>query len=83
MKKKIFSIVWMFILSIPCLLTICKGGYSLLSFAGIDDGPYLVNLIGLLYSAFLLKYHRLLIPDWMQKTVGNPVREDRVPSPKV
>ena len=49
-----------------------------MSFIGIDNGPYLVNLIGLLYSAFLLKYHRLLIPDWMQKTVDNLVREDRV-----
>lgn len=78
MKKKLFSLVWIFILFLPCLLTICEGGYSLLSFIGIDNGPYLVNLIGLLYSAFLLKYHRLLIPDWMQKTVDNLVREDRV-----
>ena len=80
MKKKLFSLVLISFLFLPCLLTICKGGYSLLSFAGIDDGPYIVNLIGLLYSAFLLKYHRLLIPDWMRKTVGNPVREDRVSS---
>ena len=79
MKKKIIiSIVWMSIVYLPCFLIFCEGGYSLLSFIGIDNGPYLVNLIGLLYSAFLLKYHRLLIPDWMQKAVDNLVREDRV-----
>lgn len=78
MKKIIISIVWMSIVYLPCFLTFCEGGYSLLSFIGIDNGPYLVNLIGLLYSALLLKYHRLLIPDWMQKTVDNLVREDRV-----
>ena len=79
MKKKIIiSVVWMSIVYLPCFLIFCKGGYSLLSFIGIDNGPYLVNLIGLLYSAFLLKYHRLLIPDWMQNTVDDLVREDRV-----
>ena len=79
MKKIIISIVWMSILFMPCLLTFCEGGYSLLSFIGIDNGPYLVNLIGILYSLFLLKFHRWLVPDWMRNTVDNLVREDRMP----
>ena len=61
----------------PCFLMFCEGGYSLLSFIAIDNGPYLVNLIGILYSLFLLKYSRLLIPDCIRNTVDCLVREDR------
>lgn len=77
MKKIIISVVWMTVVYAPCFLIFCKGGYSLLSVIGLDNGPYLVNLIGMLYSLFLLKYSHLLIPDWVRNTVDYLVREDR------
>jgi len=77
MKKEIIAVLWVTIVCSPCILIFCEGGYSLLSFIGIDNGPYLVNLIGIIYSLFLLKYSRLLIPDWVRNTVDYLVREDR------
>ena len=53
-----------------------EGGFSLLGFMGIDDGPYLVNLIGMLYSAFLLRFHRLVVPGWVRDTVEEMVRDE-------
>lgn len=53
MKKIIISVVWMTVVYAPCFLIFCKGGYSLLSVIGLDNGPYLVNLIGMLL--FFLK----------------------------
>jgi len=76
MKKKIAAVIWYSVVFLPCFLIFCEGGYSLLSFMGIDDGPYLVNLIGMLYSAFLLRFHRLVVPGWVRDTVEEMVRDE-------
>ena len=76
MKKKIIALAWCSIVCLPCFLMFCEGGYSLLSFMGLYDGPYLVNLIGIVYSFFLLKCHRLVIPEWMRNTVDTLVRDE-------
>ena len=76
MKKKIIAVVWCSIVCLPCFLMFCGGGYSLLHFMGIDDGPYLVNLIGIVYSFLLLKCHRFVIPKWRRDTVDTLVRDE-------
>lgn len=48
----------------------------MLSFAGIDDGPYMVQLIGIVYSFLLLKFHRKMIPSWMRNVVDTLVRDE-------
>ncbi len=76
MKKVILALIWCTVVFSPCMMTFWQGGYSLLSFAGIDDGPYLVQLIGVLYSFFLLKCYRLVIPSWVRNIVGTLVRDE-------
>ena len=76
MKKVILALIWCTVVFSPCMMTFWQGGYSLLSFAGIDDGPYLVQLIGVLYSFFLLKCYRLVIPCWVRNVVGTLVRDE-------
>lgn len=76
MKKVILALIWCTVVFSPCMMTFWQGGYSLLSFAGIDDGPYLVQLIGVLYSFFLLKCHHLVIPSWVRNVVGTLVRDE-------
>ena len=77
MKKNIIAVVWVTVVCLPCILMFCEGGYSILSFMGLHNGPYLVNIIGMAYSLFLLKYSHLLIPDWVRDKVDYLVREDR------
>lgn len=76
MKKVIFALVWCTVMFIPCMWIFAQGGYSLLSCIGIDDGPYLVQLVGLIYSYILLRYHRFLIPHWVRNIVGTLVRDE-------
>lgn len=76
MKKVILALIWCSVVFSPCMMVFCQGGYSLLSFAGIGNGPYLVQVLGMLYSLFLLRYHRLLIPRWMRNVVGTLVRDE-------
>jgi hypothetical protein len=76
MKKIIISIVWMSIVYLPCFLTFCEGGYSILSFAGIDDGPYLIQVIGMIYSLFVFRYHKYLIPRWARNMAETLVRDE-------
>ena len=54
----------------------CQGGYSLLSFMGIDNGPYLIQLAGLLYSLLLLVFHAKAFPDWVMDSVDELVRDE-------
>lgn len=76
MKRVIIALLWCTLVFSPCMLMFCQGGYSLLSFAGIDDGPYLIQLAGIVYSLFLLRYHKRLIPCWMRNVVGTLVRDE-------
>lgn len=76
MKKVIIALTWCTVVFLPCMLIFVHGGYSLLSFAGIDDGPYMVQLIGIVYSYILLKYHRKMIPSWMRNVVDTLVRDE-------
>ena len=76
MKKVIIALLWCTLVFSPCLLMFCQGGYSILSAAGIDDGPYLVQLLGISYSWFLYRYHRFLIPRWIRNVVDTLVRDE-------
>ena len=76
MKKVILALIWCTVVFSPCMMTFWQGGYSLLSFAGIDDGPYMVQLIGIVYSFLLLKFHRKMIPSWMRNVVDTLVRDE-------
>ena len=76
MKKVIFALLWCTVVFLPCMLIFVQGGYSILSFAGIDDGPYLVQFVGIVYSFLLHKYYRKLIPRWMRNVVGTLVRDE-------
>jgi len=76
MKKFILALLWCTVVLSPCLLMFCQGGYSLLSFMGIDNGPYLIQLAGLLYSLLLLVFHAKAFPDWVMDSVDELVRDE-------
>ena len=54
----------------------CQGGYSVLSFVGINDGPYLIQVVGLVYSLLLNRYHAFVIPKWVKDKVDALVRDE-------
>lgn len=76
MKKKTLALLWCTVVFSPCLLMFCEGGYSILSFAGIDDGPYLIQVIGMIYSLFVFRYHKYLIPRWARNMAETLVRDE-------
>ena len=76
MKKKILALVWCAVVFSPCMMIFCQGGYSIMSFAGMDDGPYLIQVLSIVYSFFLLRYWRVLIPRWVRNVVGTLVRDE-------
>lgn len=76
MKKKILALVWCTVVFSPCMMIFCQGGYSIMSFAGMDDGPYLIQVLSMVYSFFLLRCWRVLIPRWVRNVVDTLVREE-------
>jgi hypothetical protein len=75
MKKIILALVWCTVVFTPCLLMFCEGGYPLFGSMGIN-GPYLVQIIGLIYSFILLRYNRVMIPQWVRSIVDELVRDE-------
>ena len=78
MKNVVTALIWCAVLFTPCLLMFCQGGYSVLSLIGIetDGGPYLVQVIGLIYSLLLNRYNQWLIPKWVKDKVDALVRDE-------
>ena len=77
MKKNVFTaLVWCVVVFTPCLLMFCQGGYSVFSVIGLNDGPYLIQVLGLIYSLLLNRYHAYVIPKWAREKVAALVRDE-------
>lgn len=76
MKKVILALVWCTLVFTPCMMMFCQGGHSVFGFMGIHNGPYLIQIVGLIYSLLLLRFSHVMIPGWVRRIVDELVRDE-------